>query len=60
MSEGIIRHSMIPFFSPVSLVKKKDNSWCMCMDFWVLNKVIILDKYHIPTINESLDELHGS
>lgn len=30
------------------------------MDFRALIKVIMFDKYPIPTINELIDELHGS
>ena len=32
----------------------------MCLDYRALNKVMVLDKYLIPTIHELLDDLHDS
>ena len=60
MDSGVVRHSQSSFASPIFVVKKKDGNWRMCVDYRMLNKYTIKDKFPIPIIEELIDELHGS
>ena len=49
LASGFIRPSSLLWTSPILLVKKKDGSMCMCIDYRGLNAITIKNKYPLPT-----------
>jgi hypothetical protein len=60
LDKGFIRPSTSPWGAPVLFVKKKDGSMRMCIDYRELNKVTIKNRYHLPWIDDLLDQLQGA
>ena len=57
LEANLIRPSVSPWGAPILLVKKKDGSKRMCIDYRALNRVTRVDAYPMPRIQESLDRL---
>lgn len=60
LKTGIIRESESEYASPILLVKKKDGSDRMCVDFRKLNSVTIKDRFPLPRIDDHIDRLGRS
>jgi hypothetical protein len=59
-SKGFIRPSSSPWGAPVLFVEKKDGTQRMCVDYRLLNKVTIKNKYPLPKIEDLFDQVKAA
>ena len=57
---GAIEPSISPFASPTILVKKKDGTMRLCIDYRKLNSITKKDAHPLPRIEDIFDTLSGS
>ena len=60
LEKKFIRPSASLWGGPVLLVKKKDGSSRLCVDYRQLNKLTIKNKYPLPIIDDLLNQLRGA
>ena len=60
LNTNFIRKSTSPYSSSVVCVRKKDGGLRLCVDYRNLNKKTVPDRYPIPRIQETLDNLGGN
>ena len=56
---GVIRESTSPYASPVVVVKKKDNTNRVCVNYRKLNKLTVFDPGPMPTAEHLFQKLTG-
>ena len=54
---GCIEPSTSPYASGLVLVRKKDGSLRVCVDYWKLNQDTISDRYPMPRVDELVDAI---
>lgn len=57
LAKNIIRRSQSEYASPIILVKKRDGSDRLCVDFRALNRLTVKDRYPLPLIDDHIDRL---
>lgn len=60
IKDGIIEPCSSDYSSQVVLVKKKDGTPRLCVDYRQLNKHIVKDRYPLPLIDDLLDKLQNA
>ena len=60
LTSGVIKPSRSPYSSNMVLVRKKDGSLRLCVDYRRLNNATIKDAYSIPRIDTLIDSLKGA
>lgn len=57
---GFIQPNSSLFTSSMILVNKKDRTMRMCIDYRLLNKKTIKNRYPMPRMDDLIDELQGA
>ena len=60
LKQGIVEECASSWASPIVVVKKKDGSNRICVDYRALNQVTEKDAHPLPRIEDSLDALAGA
>ena len=57
LQQGIIQPSKSSYAGPIVLVRKKDNTLRLCIDYRKLNARTVKDSFPLPRIEETLEAL---
>ena len=57
LKEGVIKPSNSEWASPMVIIKKKDDTIRLCVDYRKLNAETALDAYPMPRVDDILDQV---
>ena len=60
LDKGVIVPSKSPYSSPIVMVRKRDGTNRMCIDYRKLNEITTKDAYPLPRIGQTIDALQGA
>ena len=60
LNKGFIRPSTSPWGATNLFAKKKDKTLRLCIDYRLLNRVTIKNRYPLPRIDDLFDQLRGA
>ena len=60
IANGQLQHSASPYGSLALIVKKKDGTPRVVIDYRALNELTVKDKYPLPLMDELFDRVHGA
>src|SRR5436305_1957296 len=60
LSKDFIKHSTLSFEVPVLFIYKKEKTLRLCIDYCILNKITIKNRYPLSKIEELMDHFAGA
>jgi transposase InsO family protein len=60
LQKGVIQESCSPYSAPVVIVRKRDGSIRLCIDYRRLNGKTVKDAYPLPRVLDTFDSLQGA
>ena len=60
LKQGVVEDSVSPYAAPIVIVRKKDGSLRLCVDYRRLNEVTVKDAFPLPRVQDTIDALAGA